>query len=444
METGLERIAEKARKDSKVRFTSLAHHLTADLIEKHLKKIPLTSAHGIDKESVTEARQGAKVWIKEIIDTVHNKGYRPPPAKRVYIPKPGKSKLRPIAMPTIRDKALQGATAEILGKIYENDFMKFSYGGRPGKSAHMALAMLSQTIANKKVSFVLEADIKNFFGSLNHEWLERFVSHRVGDPRILKLITRWLRAGVMEGDTWMESNAGIPQGGPISVVLSNLYLHYVLDLWFDKIVKPRLKGEAYLCRYLDDFVVCFQFKSDATRFRRVLNLRLAKFSLKLEPSKTRLVPFGKFAKRDSKLFGFRKPPTLTFLGFILYGVRYPWGYYGVGLRPEKSRVRRFLTQLIDFMKRNRHNPLKEQVAGINSKLRGFANYFGMPMCSKLLRFIHWWTVKNWRKALSRRSQSGRLNWNKYNTILKHHPILYPKLKFHYAEFQAFGVQQMIN
>jgi group II intron reverse transcriptase/maturase len=439
--TGLERVAQKARSDKTTRLTSLAHHLTKERLLKNLRSIQTSSGVGVDGESKEEALKTFESWSADILSQVHKRAYRPPPVRRVLIPKPGKVDKRPIGVPTIRERVLQKSTAQILESIYETDFLPTSFGGRPKKSAHSALGFLSDKIANGKVSWVYEADLKNFFGSLNHGWMKKFVELRVGDPRILTLIQRWLKAGVMVEGRYEESSEGTPQGGSISVVLSNVYLHYVLDIWFERVVKPRMKGEAYLCRYLDDFIVCFQFKADANRFSRVLRPRLGKFGLSLEPTKTRLVPFGKFVERDSKEHGYRKPPTLKFLGFTLYGMRYPWGYWGVGFKPQSERLRRFMAKLKEEMRRNRHLPLAKQVRAINIRLRGFANYFGLPLTSHILKALRHWTVRYWRKVLSSRSQRGRLNWKKFNVILGHHPILNLRLRFTFENWRAFVSEQ---
>lgn len=442
MSPGFERLAAKAHSDQQLKFTSLAHHITAELLQRNVLKIPLSSSAGVDRMSVSEARKQAKELARDTIDAIHRQGYRPPPVRRVFIPKPGKSELRPIGVPTVWDRAVQRSCAQVLEAIYEQDFLNYSYGGRPGRNCHQALGYLSQKIANGKVSWVMEADLKNFFGSLCHKHLLKFVEHRVGDPRITCLIRRWLKAGVMEEGTLKASESGTPQGGSISVILSNIYLHYVLDLWFEKVVKPRLKGEAYMVRYLDDFVVCFQYHTDAVRFHKALVNRLAKFRLELEPSKTRTVPMGKFADRDCRAQGGRKAPSLVFLGFTLYGMRYPWGYFGLGFKPAGVRVNRFLSTLKEDLRQHLHRPLAEQQQRINQKLRGFYNYFGLPLCSAVLAGIYRCAVIAWRRTLSKRSQSGRLNWAKFNEILKVYPLLRPKLKFRHAEFLALSMQQL--
>ena len=251
MATGLERIAAKAREEPKLRFTSLAHHITGERVWENLNRIPNRSAPGVDGQRVAQAKEDFAVWIEPMLEAVHRQGYPAPPIRRVYIPKPGKQEKRPLGVPCVSDRALQRSTAEVLSAIYEQDFLPCSFGGRPGLGAHQALATLTEVIAGRKVGCVLEADLKNFFGSLDHGWLLRFVEHRVGDPRLISLIRRWLKAGILEDGEIHPNEEGTPQGGSISVLLSNVYLHYVLDLWFERVVKTRLRGEAYLVRYID-------------------------------------------------------------------------------------------------------------------------------------------------------------------------------------------------
>ena len=340
METELERIAAKARSEPTLRFTSLAHHITPDRVCRNLMRIPSRSAVGIDGQTAQAAKDSFSEWIGPMLQSVHRQGYHAPAVRRVYIPKPGKTEKRPLGVPTIADRALQRSAAEVMSAIYEQDFLPCSFGGRPRLSAHHALATLNEIIAGGKISWVLEADVKNFFGSLSHEWLLRFVEHRVGDARLINLIRRWLKAGVMEDGAIHSSDEGTPQGGSISVLLSNLYLHYVLDLWFERVVRGRLRGEARLVRYIDDFVICFQYREDAIRVETALRRRLEKFSLTLEPDKTRLVEFGRFAQRQAGKRGRTRPETLYFLGMTLYCSRNLKGNFKVGMRTEKSRLRR--------------------------------------------------------------------------------------------------------
>ncbi len=370
MTTGLERIAVKARSEPKLRFTSLAHHITREGVWKHLNQIPMNSAPGCDGQGVSAAKEEFGVWIEPMLESVHRKGYQAPPIRRVYIPKPGKQEKRPLGVPCVKDRALQRSVAEVLSAIYEQDFLSCSFGGRPGLSAHHALATLNEVIAGGKVGWVLEADLKNFFGSLDHGSLLRFVEHRVGDPRLISLIRRWLKAGILEDGELHANEQGTPQGGSISVLLSNVYLHYVLDLWFERVVKPRLTGEAYLVRYIDDFVLCFQYRADALRVQNALRKRLGKFGLELEPTKTKLVEFGRFAQRHARKRGRKRPETIYFLGFTLYCTHNRKGNFKVGLRTEKSRLRRSLSSLRELMRRMRHLPVREQAINLNRVLRG--------------------------------------------------------------------------
>jgi group II intron reverse transcriptase/maturase len=339
----------------------------------------------------------------------------------------------------VSDRALQRSVAEVLSAIYEQDFLPCSFGGRPGVGAHCALSTLNEIIAGRKVSWVLEADLKNFFGSLDHGWLLRFVEHRVGDPRIISLIRRWLKAGILEDGEVHPNLEGTPQGGSISVLLSNLYLHYVLDLWFEHVVKPRLRGEAYLVRYIDDFVVCFQYRSDALRFQEVLRNRLGKFALTLEPTKTKLVEFGRFADRHAEKRGRRRPETIYFLGFTLYCTRNQKGNYKVGFRTEKTRFRRSLYNLRELMRRMRHLPVKEQVINLNRVLRGHYAYYGIAGNFRALQRVHRYVERYWRKMLSRRSRKGVVRWKVFHRLKERYPLQRPKLRLPFEKFQALAV-----
>ena len=278
--------------------------------------------------------------------------------------------------------------------------------------------------------------MKNFFGSLDHGWIIRFIEHRVGDPRIISLIKKWLKAGVMEAGVFEESEAGTPQGGSISVLLSNLYLHYVLDLWFEKAIKPRLKGESYLVRYIDDFIVCFGYKNDAERFVEVLAKRLSKFSLTLEPGKTRLIEFGRFASQNAKAKG-KKPETFYFLGFTHYCTTNRKGNYQVGRRTEKSRLRRSIKKLLSKMREMKHWKIEEQVDKINQILRGHYNYYGMGGNYQSLHKIYYQAILFLKKMLSSRSWKGHVTWELFNIIIKRHPILRPYIKIPYGDFKKY-------
>ncbi len=389
MATGLGRIAAKARCEPKLRFTSLAHHITKERVWENLCEIPTDSAPGVDGQTVPEAKESFEVWIEAMLQSVHEK--------------------RPLGVPCVADRALQRSAAQVLSAIYEQDFLSCSFGGRPGRGAHQALASLHEVISGRKVEWVLEADLKNFFGSLSHEWMLRFVEHRIGDPRLINLIRRWLKASVLEDGEVHANEEGTPQGSSISVMLSNVYLHYALDLWFERVVKPRLRGEAYLVRYIDDFVLCFQYRADALRVQKALCQRLSKFGLTLESTKTKLVEFGRFAQRHASKRGRKRPETIYFLGFTLYCTRNRKGNFRVGLRTEKSRLRRALMRLQDQMRRMRHLSIREQTDCLNQMLRGHYAYYGIAGNIRALQRVHRAVERYWRKTGVGKGRSGGSN-----------------------------------
>jgi group II intron reverse transcriptase/maturase len=438
METGLERIAVKARCEPKLCFTSLAHHITQERVWENLCRIPSKSAAGVDGQTVKEAKESFEEWIAATLRSVHRQGYRAPEIRRVYIPKPGKQEMRPLGVPTVADRALQRSVSQVLSAIYEQDFLSCSFGGRPGRGAHQALATLHERIAGGKIEWVLEADLKNFFGSLSHEWMLRFVEHRVGDQRLISLIRRWLKAGVLEKGEVHLNEEGTPQGGSISVLLSNLYLHYVLDLWFERVVKPRLRGEACMVRYIDDFVLCFQYRADALRVQEALAKRLSRFNLTLEPAKTKLVEFGRYAQRHAGKRGRKRPETIYFLGFTLYCTRNRKGNFRIGMRTEKSRLRLALMRLQEQMRLMRHSPLPEQVDHLNQMLRGHDAYYGIAGNLRSLLKVHRTVERYWRKILSSRSWHGAVPWEQFQRIKSQFPLLKPKLHFSYPELQALA------
>jgi len=438
MKTGLEGVAAKARKETKLVFTSLAHHVTRDLIKESLEHTPLNSSAGIDGIDVRTARETFNQWIGEMETSIHRKSYKAPAVRRVWIPKPGKTEKRPIGVPCVADRALQRSVATVLNAVYEEDFLNCSFGGRPGRGQHNALATIDEIIGGKKINWVFEADLKNFFGSLDQGWLLRFVEHRVGDPRILSLIRKWLKAGVMEDGSYEESKVGTPQGGSISVLLSNLYLHYVLDLWFEKAIKPRLEGECYLIRYIDDFIVCFQHKRDAERFVAVLEKRLARFALTLEPNKTRLIEFGAFAERNAKARD-EKPETLYFLGFTHYCTTSRKGRFMVGRKTEKSRLRHSMNNLQNRIREAMHWKVGVQIDRINRTLKGHYNYYGMGGNYQALAKMYNLAVAYLKKMLSRRSQKGNVTWELFDKIKEKYPISRPYIKIPYTEFKKYAM-----
>jgi RNA-directed DNA polymerase len=439
LETELERVTARARKEPQLRFTSLAHHVTAQRVSDNLDRIPNRTAAGVDGVTASMAKDTFHDWVGPMLTSMHQKGYKAPPVRRVYIPKPGKQEKRPLGIPCVADRALQRSVTEVLSMIYEQDFLPCSFGGRPKLGAHKALATLHEVISGKKVSWVLECDLKNFFGSLDHKWLIRFVEHRVGDPRLISLIRRWLTAGVVEEGELEANEEGTPQGGSISVMLSNIYLHYCLDLWFTHVVKVRLKGEAYLVRYIDDFVICFQYRSDALRVQDALSKRLAKFGLTLEPTKTKLVEFGRYAHKYAGKRGLKRPETIYFLGFTLYCTRNRKGNFKVGIQTEKSRLRQALSKLSDLMRRGQHLPVPDQVVNLNRVLRGHYAYYGLAGNLRALHKVYHATGLYWFKVLNGRNREHSLRWDSFARLKDRHPLMRPRLGLPYAKFQRLAV-----
>jgi group II intron reverse transcriptase/maturase len=439
MTTGLERIAAKAREDRKLKFTSLAHHITEELLWEGVCHIPKDSAPGCDGQTVEEAKTNFKQWAPEMLRAIHDRGYQPPPILRVFIPKPRKKEKRPLGIPCVTDRALQRSVAAVLSAIYEQDFLPCSFGGRPRLGAHRALATLGEILSGvPAMSYVLEADLKNFFGSLDHGCALRFLEERVGDPRIISLVRRWLKAGILEKGELTANEKGTPQGGSISVLLSNLFLHRVLDLWFEQQVKPRLRGEAYLVRYIDDLVICFQYREDADRVQTVLSKRLNKYALALEPSKTKLVKFGRFAPREARVQG-KHSETFSFLGFTHYGTCNRKGNYKVGRKTEKSRLRRTMANLRELMRHMRHWSLKNQVCRLNQSLRGHYAYYGLAGNWRSLHRVYRFVERYWHKMLSSRSWAARLTWEVFHRLRDLFPLQRPTISLTYGQMQACAV-----
>jgi RNA-directed DNA polymerase len=314
METGLVRIAEIARQNPKERFTALIHHINQEtLIECH-QMVSGSKASGVDQVTKQAYGENLEANIADLIGRMKRQAYKPQPVRRVYIPKEGSNKMRPLGIPSYEDKLVQKGLARILNTIYEQDFLDCSFGFRPGRGCHDALKVLNHIIERKKVNYIVDADIRGFFDHVDHEWLMKFLELRIADPNLLRLIKRFLKAGVMEAGIVYDTPEGTPQGGLISPILANVYLHYVLDLWFEKVVKKRCQGEAYVVRYADDFVCCFQNKRDAEWFYSNLKERLKKFNLEVAEEKTRIIAFGRSAEKESKKQGKKKPDTFDFLG----------------------------------------------------------------------------------------------------------------------------------
>jgi group II intron reverse transcriptase/maturase len=367
--------------------------------------------------------------IDDLHRRIHNGSYRATPVKRVYIPK-ADGKMRPLGIAAVEDKVVQHAVVTILNQVYEADFIGFSYGFRPGRSAHDALDALWIGIMGKKVNWVLDADIRGFFDAIDHEWLVKFVEHRIADRRIVRLIQRWLRAGVSEDGRWSASKVGTPQGAVASPLLANVYLHYVFDLWVQQWRNRKATGDMVVVRYADDFVLGFQHRHEAERFLSDLQDRFTKFGLELHPEKTRLIEFGRFAARDRQRRGEGKPETFDFLGFThCCGVKRQSRTFQVKRKTMKARMRARLQELRDVLYRGRHRPFHKQAEWLHRVVSGYFRYFAIPGNIPALEAFRTQVTRYWLTALCRRSQKRRLNWAVFgprvNLLLPHPRVLHP-------------------
>jgi len=409
MTTKLSRIADKAKAERKLRFTSLAHLLTPEFLLETWKQMNHKGASGVDGETTKEFESDLETRVEQLCARLKEKQYRPPPVRRVEIPK-GEGKTRPLGIPTVEDRLLQRAVARILSAIYEQDFLELSYGFRPGRNPHQALRALRSHVVAGKVRHVYEADIRGYFTHINHEWLRKMVAHRIADPVILSLVGKWLRAGVMQDGVVVHVHEGSPQGGPVSPVLANIYLHYVLDLWFEKKFKAWCQGEAYLVRFADDFVACFQYKRDAERLDRILKRRMKKFSLELAPEKTRMLPFGRFAREDAAKYG-GKPGSFDFLGFNHVCGTDKNGKTAIVRIPSTKSSRKFLDRTHEWLKRHMHWKRRDQQRHLASMLRGFYQYFALNHCMSKLYWMLSEVRRQWRRAIRRCGQRARVFWS---------------------------------
>jgi group II intron reverse transcriptase/maturase len=426
--TRLHRIAEKALKEPLFKFTSLYHLMNEELLRECFQRLRKDAAAGIDDVTKELYAENLDANLSNLIERLHRMAYIPQPVRRKYIPKPGSAKQRPLGIPCFEDKLVQAGLVRILEAVYEQDFIEDSYGFRPGRSCHKALRALSETVEGQPVNHIVEVDIKGFFDNLKQEWLNKFLAHRIGDKRIQRMVKRFLKAGVAEDGSITVSDEGTPQGGVISPLLANIYLHYALDLWFEKVYRKKCSGYARMIRYADDFVVCFQYKMDAERFGRELRMRLGKFGLEVEPTKTKVMEFGRFAVQNAKARG-EKPATFDFLGFTHYcGTRRD----GTGFRMKRVTTRKRFTAKVkafkDWMKKARTLKTKELWATAQAKLRGHYAYYGVTdNLSGIKRFAAE-AEKRLFKWLNRRGKRGCLNWERFCEMLKRFPLPQPRIK----------------
>lgn len=411
MSTQLDRIAAKAKADRKVQFTSLAHLLTPAFLTETWRQMNRRGASGIDGETTQQFERELEARVQDICARLKAGTYRAPPVRRVAIPKgPGKEGTRPLGIPTVEDRLVQRAVARILEAVFEGDFLDCSYGFRPGRSPHQALRALRGIIVTKKVRHLFEADIRGCFDHINHQWLRQMVAHRIADPVILRLLGKWLRVGVMQGGVVTRTEEGTPQGGPISPVLANVYLHFVLDLWFEKKFRPLCQGEAYLTRFADDFVASFQYKRDAEAFHRKLSMRFERFNLALAEEKTRLLLFGRFARERTAEYA-AKPETFDFLGFKHVCGIDRRGKFALVRIPRPKSCRKFLARTQDWLKSHRHWRRRDQQRHLTMMLCGFYQYFALHHCKPKLDWVRCEVQRQWMRVLRRRSQRHRLFWS---------------------------------
>jgi RNA-directed DNA polymerase len=424
MSTELSRLSEVAKADKTTRFLSIAHLLTPGALLGAFEGLRKDASAGVD--AVTYRKYEQDVWRN--IPTLHHRlvshQYRVQPLRRVYIPKEN-GKQRPLSIPALEDKIVQKATVTVLNAIYEQDFLPGSYGFRPGLSAHDALDAIDRTIGRGPIAYVLEADIQTYFDAIVRDQLMAFVERRIGDRSILRLIRKWIHVGVIEDGRLLVTETGTGQGQVISPLLANIYLHYVLDVWFEHEVKPRLRGKAAEVRYADDFILCFQYREDAERVLRVLSQRFAMFGLTLNPEKKRLLAFGRSAlptQADAP-----KPATFDFLGFTHVCARSRRGKFTIHVRTMRKRLRRSMTAVAQWCQRHRHDPVENQAVALNAKLRGHYQYYGRSSNYRSLRQFYRAVRQLWHKWLNRRTRGKRLTWDTFQKLLHRHPLLPPRI-----------------
>ncbi len=412
--SGLDRVREVARRDKDARFTALLHHVSLERLRWAYWALSPKAAPGVDGVTWEGYGKDLEANLRDLHERVQGGRYRAKPSRRAFIPK-ADGRLRPLGIAALEDKVVQRAVVEVLNAVYEVDFLGFSYGFRPGRGQHDALDALTVGIERKKVNWVLDADLRDFFGSVDREWLMKFLRHRIADERVLRLIGKWLAAGVIEEEVWSES-AGTPQGASASPLLANVYLHYVLDLWVRWWRRHRARGDVIIVRFADDFVCGFQHEPDARRFLADLRQRLAGFGLELHPDKTRLIEFGRFAAGKREVRGLGKPETFGFLGFTHMCGKTRNGRFQVKRVTIAERLRAALSRVKAQIKNRMHLPVPEQGRWLASVVRGHMAYYAVPGNTQAVAAFRDQVTRHWYKALRRRSQRTTVNWARMNRI----------------------------
>ena len=423
MSPELLKVVERARREPEGRFHSLAHLIDVPALKRAYDRLRKNAAVGVDGMTKEAYGEELEVRLQELHARLRSRSYRHQPIRRVHIPK-GQGKTRPIGISAFEDKLVQDAVREVLEAIYEQDFLDCSYGFRPGRSPHDAMRTLDRVVHRGEVSWILEADIVSFFDSVDRTALVEMLQTRVADGSLLRLIGKCLHVGVLDGEVFSRPELGTAQGSVLSPILGNIYLHNVLDLWFESEVKPRLRGQATLIRYCDDFIIGFEREEDARRVMEVLGERLGCFGLSLHPGKTRLVPFRRPPRRQGSGKG---PATFDFLGFTLYWVRSRAGRWRMGCKTERARRRRAIRSVHEWCRKHRHQPLAIQHAALRRRLQGHINYFGVNGNSRSLELLVRTAERAWFKWLCRRSQRGRLTWERFAALLRAYPLPRPRI-----------------
>lgn len=424
-------IAEKAKEDLSLKFTALIHHINPEYLLACYQDLKQGKAPGIDyrtKESYTE--EEIREIINQIVARMKTRKYRPQPVRRTYISKENSYKKRPLGLPTVVDKTIQLAIKNILERIYEPNFLDCSYGYRPNRDAHQALKAVNHLVMQKKINWIIDADIESFFDNVDHYWMMDCLTQRIKDPRFKSIIFKFLKSGVLEEGKYQATEQGTPQGGIVSPILANIYLHYVLDLWFEKVVKKELNGNVELIRYADDFVIGLQYKDQAEKLLEMLKRRLAKFGLKLSEKKTNILEFGRFAKENYQKRGQGKPKTFDFLGFTHYCSTTRDGRFKLGTKTSHRGMRRSLKKMNKWLKSVRNLIKQVEICKqLSVRLVGHYNYYGISGNFESIKQFYYQTTTLTYKWLNRRSQKRSFNWLTFNQYLEKHPLPKPKLKF---------------
>lgn len=407
---GLDRVRHAARQRKKEKFTALLHHVTVDLLRDAFLALKRRAAPGVDGVTWQDYEANLEGNLRDLHARVHRGTYRAQPVRRRFIPKPGTNKQRPLGIASLEDKIVQRAVVVVLNAIYEADFLGFSYGFRPGRGQHDALDALAVAISQTRVNWILDTDIRNFFDGLSQEWLVRFLKHRIGDERILRLVHKWLKAGVLEDGEWSVSETGTPQGAVASPLLANVYLHYVFDLWAQQWRRREATGHVIFVRYADDVVAGFEHETDARRFWDAMRARFEQFGLALHEEKTRLLEFGRAAELRRRRRGLGKPETFDFLGFTFICGRSRRGAFQLQRKTRRDRIRAKLQEIKAELRRRMHRPIPEQGRWLTAVVSGFFAYHAVPTNARALSAFHHHVTNLWCRSLRRRSQKARITW----------------------------------